>query len=38
MPQKNWHSIPDLVRAMPVKVAVKDGKIPIKMAQDMVLL
>ena len=26
-PQRNWSNIPDPMRAMPVKVSVKDGKI-----------
>ena len=26
-PQRNWNNIPALLRAMPVKVSVKDGKI-----------
>ena len=26
-PKKNWNNIPDLLRTMPVKVSVKDGKI-----------
>ena len=26
-PQRNWDNLPDLPRAMPVKVSVKDGKI-----------
>ena len=27
MPQRNWNNIPDLMRAIIVKVFVKDGKI-----------
>ena len=27
MPQRNRNNIPDLLRAMPLKVFVKDGKI-----------
>ena len=27
MPQKNRSNLPDLLRAMPVKVSLKDGKI-----------
>ena len=27
MPQRNWNNIPDLLRTMPVKVCIKDGKI-----------
>ena len=26
-PQRKWNNIPDLLRGMPVKVSVKDGKI-----------
>ena len=26
-PQRNWNNIPDLLRTMPVKASVKDGKI-----------
>ena len=26
-PQRNWNDIPDLLRAMSVKVSAKDGKI-----------
>ena len=26
-PQRNWNYLPDLLRAMPVTVSVKDGKI-----------
>ena len=26
-PQRNWNNIPHLLRAMPVKVSVNDGKI-----------
>ena len=26
-PQRNWNDIPNLLRAMPVKVSVKDGRI-----------
>ena len=26
-PQSNWNNVPDLLRAMPVKVSVKDEKI-----------
>ena len=27
MPQRNWKYIPDLLRTVPVKVSVKNGKI-----------
>ena len=26
-PQRNWNNLPDLLRAMPMKVSIKDGKI-----------
>ena len=26
-PQRNWNNIPDLLRAMSIKVPVKDGKM-----------
>ena len=26
-PQRNWNNIPDLLRAMPVKISVKHGMI-----------
>ena len=30
MPQRNWNNLPDLLRAMPVKVSVKDGKFALQ--------
>ena len=27
MPQRNWNNLRDLLKTMPVKVSVKDGKI-----------
>ena len=29
-PQRNRNNLPDLLRVMPVRVSIKDGKIPTK--------